>query len=65
MTAQEACEEAVLQMIRRQPDATSMPCVVMAVRKDGDFGAATTKGEFPLWSCVDGAIEMKVFTPPE
>ena len=62
MTAQEACEETVFQMIRRQPASTSMPCVVLGVRKDGDIGAATTEGEFPLWICRDGDIEMRLYT---
>jgi N4-(beta-N-acetylglucosaminyl)-L-asparaginase len=64
MTAQQACEAAVLQMIRRQPGSTSMMCVVLAVSKNGDFGASTTTGEFPLWICRDGEIEMRLFTPP-
>lgn len=58
MSAQEACEEVIQHMTRRLADATSLPCVVMALRKDGDFGAATTKGEFPFWVCTDGAIEF-------
>jgi isoaspartyl peptidase/L-asparaginase-like protein (Ntn-hydrolase superfamily) len=49
LTAQEACEETVRQMLRRQPHSTDMPCVVLALRNDGDFGAALTTGEFELW----------------
>lgn len=59
MTAQEACEETIRHMKRRQKHATDMPCVVMALRKDGDIGAATTKGEFPFWVCRDGDIEFR------
>ncbi|MBI1334579.1 MAG: hypothetical protein GC165_17050 [Armatimonadetes bacterium] len=59
MTAQEACEETIQHMTRRQKHATDLPCVVMALRKDGDFGAATTKGEFPYWVCRDGDIEFR------
>jgi len=59
MTAQEACEETIRHMIRRLEHSTDMPCVVMALRKDGDFGAATTKGEFPFWVCRDGDIEFR------
>jgi hypothetical protein len=33
----------------------------MALRKDGDFGAATTKGEFPLWICQDGKFEYREY----
>lgn len=64
LTAQEACDETVAQMLRRQPTAREMPCVVLALRNDGDFGAATTEGEFPLWICRDGEMEMKVFHGP-
>lgn len=59
MTAQEACEETVRHMMRRQKNSTDIPCVVMALRKDGDVGAATTKGEFPFWICRDGDIEFR------
>ncbi|MBX3120385.1 MAG: N(4)-(beta-N-acetylglucosaminyl)-L-asparaginase [Fimbriimonadaceae bacterium] len=61
MSAQEACEKTIRHMIRRQPKSTEMACVVLALRKDGDFGAATTMGEFPLWICRDGVMECKVF----
>jgi len=58
-TAQEACEAVVAQMIRRQSHARDMPCVVLALRKDGDFGAATTEGEFHLWRCHEGDISVQ------
>jgi len=61
MTAQEACEDTVRQMIRRQPASTEIPCVVLAVSKDGDYGAATTEGTFSLWICQDGVITVKDF----
>jgi isoaspartyl peptidase/L-asparaginase-like protein (Ntn-hydrolase superfamily) len=61
LSAQEACEAVVRQMIRRQPNATVLPCVVMAMRTDGDFGAATTKDEFPLWVCRDGDIQLHLY----
>lgn len=61
MSAQEACEEVIRHMIRRQVNAKDLPCVVMALRKDGDFGAATTKGEFPLWICQDGKFEYREY----
>lgn len=63
LSAQEACEETVLHMVRRQPGSTAVACVVLALRKDGDFGAATTAGEFVLWSCQDGEFNSKVVTP--
>lgn len=59
MSAQEACEETVRQMIRRQPEALDMMSVVLAVRSDGDFGAATTVDEFPLWVYREGRVEMR------
>ncbi|CAN5698372.1 N(4)-(beta-N-acetylglucosaminyl)-L-asparaginase [soil metagenome] len=62
LSAKEACRETVRHMIRRQPHATDMPCVVLALRADGDFGAATTQGEFQLWSCVDGDFGMERVT---
>lgn len=61
MSAQDACVAVIRQMIRRQKDATKMPCVVFAMGNDGTFGAATTKAEFPLWICKDGAMSMQTF----
>jgi isoaspartyl peptidase/L-asparaginase-like protein (Ntn-hydrolase superfamily) len=58
---QEACEAVARQMIRRQPAASSMACVVFALAKNGEFGAATTTAEFPLWICRDGRSEMRVY----
>ena len=63
LTAQEACDETVLQMVRRQPGSTAVACVVLALRNDGDFGAATTAGEFVLWICRDGVFESRAVTP--
>lgn len=60
MSAQEACEETVRQMIRRQPASVEIMCVVLAVRNDGDYGAATTVGDFHLWSDVDGVRKVEV-----
>jgi len=65
MTAQEACEDTVRQMIRRQPASTEIPCVVLAIGTDGNFGAATTQGVFHLWSCVDGKVDVREVTGPE
>lgn len=62
-TAQEACEEIVKHMSRRQPESLTMMCVILALRKDGDFGAATTTGEFPLWVSRDGSSEMRTYAP--
>lgn len=59
MTAQEACDETIATMRRRQPKSLEIPCVVLAITKDGDFGAATTQGVFHLWSCQDGEISVR------
>ncbi len=61
MNAQEACEEVVAQMRRRQPKSMEMPCVVFAMSKAGDFGAATTVGEFHLWSIDPNGIQVQAF----
>ena len=58
---QQACDSVVKQMLRRQPQSKAMACVVFAMDNQGNYGAANTKGEFPLWICRDGEIEMKVF----
>ena len=42
-----------------------MPCVVLALNKAGEFGAATTTGEFPLWSSRDGVQELCVYRADE
>ena len=63
LTAQEACDETVLHMVRRQPGSTAVACVVLALRNDGDYGAATTAGEFVLWTCRDGVNDSRVVTP--
>jgi isoaspartyl peptidase/L-asparaginase-like protein (Ntn-hydrolase superfamily) len=64
MSAQEACDETVRQMIRRQPASTEIPCVVFAISKAGDFGAATTQGVFPFWICEDGKTFMREIEAP-
>jgi isoaspartyl peptidase/L-asparaginase-like protein (Ntn-hydrolase superfamily) len=48
-TAQEACEAVVDHMARRHPGVLAKPSVVLALRKDGDFGAAVIGGDFDLW----------------
>lgn len=60
-TAQEACERVVREMIRRQPASRETICVVLALRKDGDFGAAVTTGEFDLWINQDGRFSSQKF----
>jgi len=61
MSPLEACEATVRQMLRRQPFARESMCVVMAMNRDGQYGAATTTGEFPLWVCTDGDMELRLY----
>jgi N4-(beta-N-acetylglucosaminyl)-L-asparaginase len=63
MSAQEACEDSIRQMLRRQPASADNICVVMAIRADGDYGAATTQKPFPMWVCVDGEKKQLEFAP--
>jgi isoaspartyl peptidase/L-asparaginase-like protein (Ntn-hydrolase superfamily) len=59
LSAKEACEETLLALKRRRPDCTKMPCVVLAVRSDGDVGAAAIGGDFDLWVWRDGVLECQ------
>lgn len=61
LSATEACEETIRHLVRRQPNGMRMQSVVLALRADGDFGAAVNQGTFHLWSCVDGGIEVKAY----
>jgi isoaspartyl peptidase/L-asparaginase-like protein (Ntn-hydrolase superfamily) len=62
MSPQEACDDTIRQMLRRQPHAADMACVVLALGRDGRFGAATTEGTFHLWVCQDGDITVQEHT---
>ena len=62
LSATEACEEVIRWMNRRLPGSLEIMCVVLAVRADGDFGAACNTGEFPLWICRDGVRELQKFS---
>lgn len=61
LSPQQACEGVVQQMLRRQSKAQELPCVVFAMNRDGEVGAATTKGTFELWICRDGDLQMQSF----
>lgn len=61
LSAQEACEETIRHLVRRQPNGMKMQSVVLALRADGDFGAAVNQGVFHLWSCVDGKVDVTAF----
>lgn len=49
LSAQDACQAVIDQMIRRQPLSREVDCVVLALDKNGGYGAATTFGHFDLW----------------
>jgi isoaspartyl peptidase/L-asparaginase-like protein (Ntn-hydrolase superfamily) len=61
LTPQEACEETIRHMMRRQPRAMEMANVVFAADREGRLGAAINTGTFHLWSCRDGEVEVKAF----
>lgn len=63
MSPSEACRETIRYMVRRQPNSLVLPCVVFALRSDGAFGAATTKGVFDLWVYESGSLERKTYRP--
>ncbi len=48
-SAAEACHLVVQGMVDRQPATRSVQCVVLALDRQGRFGAAITWGEFDLW----------------
>lgn len=60
MTAQEACEDMVNFMCRRRPSVADKRTAVMAVRKDGVYGAASTRKNFPAQFMVDGQLKTVV-----
>ena len=49
LSAQQACDAVVEQMVRRQPASHKRECVVLALDKNGGYGAANTFGVFDLW----------------
>lgn len=63
LSAQEACDETVSNLLRRQPLSRTKPCVVLALDKQSGFGAATTEGEFDLWVWQNGAMFCQHVVP--
>jgi isoaspartyl peptidase/L-asparaginase-like protein (Ntn-hydrolase superfamily) len=61
----EACLDTVRHMRRRQIHACDMPCAVLALNAAGEFGAATTVGDFPLWVSRYGSNEMFLYRAEE
>ncbi len=62
MSPQQACDAVIAHMVRRQLNSTKIPCVVLALDKLGNFGAATSQGEFHLWICKDGDKQVQLVT---
>ncbi len=60
-SAQEACDRVIRDMKRRQPKSLQMACVVFALGRDGNYGAATTKDTFHLWICRDGISTVQAY----
>jgi N4-(beta-N-acetylglucosaminyl)-L-asparaginase len=48
-SAQAACDRVIEFMVRRLPKSHKIPCVVLALDRDGGFGAAISTGKFDLW----------------
>lgn len=63
LSPSEACEETIREMVRRQPGALDMPCVVLALDKEGRFGAACTNKPFPMWTSDGGAPLAHEYAP--
>jgi len=61
LSPQEACEETIRHMLRRQKHSGEHACVVFAMNKEGQYGAATTDGVFHLWICQDGNITVQEY----
>lgn len=57
MSPQEACEEVARFMLRRLPHTKERISVVLALDKQGNFGAGVTSGTFHLWVDRDGSQE--------
>jgi len=57
MTAQEACDDMITFMCRRRQAVADRRTAVMAIRKDGLYGAASTQKDFPAQFMLDGHIK--------
>lgn len=60
-SAMEACQKVIEFMIRRLPKSREIPCVVLALDKNGGFGAAISTGKFDLWVAEDDAVTCHHF----
>lgn len=57
MSAQESCDAAMAEMVRRKPAVREQVSAVFGVSRAGDWGAAATKKGFVAWTCIDGEIQ--------
>lgn len=63
MTAQEACEQQIKEMVRRRPGTGERHSVVFAMGLDGNHGAACSHKKFDLWIYQDGETTMDTYQP--
>ena len=62
LSASEACRETVEFMVRRLPMSREIPCVVLALDKQGGFGAAISTGKFDLWVAEGDELSCHHYT---
>lgn len=62
-SAMDACNEVARIMRKRQPKSLEIPCVVLALDKQGGFGAATTCDKFELWVAEGDSLARHDFVP--
>ncbi|MDI9634779.1 N(4)-(beta-N-acetylglucosaminyl)-L-asparaginase [Kamptonema cortianum] len=64
-SAQEACEKVAREMRRRLPWTKDRVSVVLALDKQGGFGAGVTSGEFDLWVAEGDSVSCHHYTAVE
>ncbi|MCB0825852.1 MAG: isoaspartyl peptidase/L-asparaginase [Armatimonadetes bacterium] len=62
MSAQQACDAVIDQMIRRQPASHQRECVVLALDKNGGYGASISWGDFDLWISEHGTSRSQHYS---
>lgn len=63
VSALESCQSAIRRMVSRKPETQEKTSAVIAVSRDGDWGAAATKVGFTAWVCEDGVITSHRIEP--
>lgn len=61
LSAEAACDAVIDHMVRRQPRSVEQPCVVLALDKQGGFGASISRGTFDLWISENGTLTRKTY----